>query len=265
MELERSNHFRIWWFQCSSLTIFRREKIKILPIDELGVVRGEKTRRRIGLIVPSSDTVIESDFYRNLSENVTLHTARMYMESITVEGEKKMLKEEVEGAAKRIGSVKPEVVIFGCTSASALYGIEGEKKLVRRIEKITNCPCITVTAAAIQEIKRRKITKLMLLTPYVKEIYERLRDTFVEASVPVVYVAGMGYDSDFDIGNIEPEEIKKFTLSHLKMKNVDGVFLSCTTLRAMEVAKELEKETKVIVVTSNSAALNAVLRFMKLT
>lgn len=47
--------------------------------------------KRIGLLVPSSNTVMEVDFYRSLPSSVTVHTGRMYMESTTVEGEEKML------------------------------------------------------------------------------------------------------------------------------------------------------------------------------
>ncbi len=47
---------------------------------------------RVGLIVPSSNTVIEVDFYRRLPADATLHTARMYLEQTTPEGESVMLK-----------------------------------------------------------------------------------------------------------------------------------------------------------------------------
>ena len=42
---------------------------------------------RIGMIVPSSNTVAEVDFYRRLPPDCTLHTARMYLEETTPEGE----------------------------------------------------------------------------------------------------------------------------------------------------------------------------------
>lgn len=40
---------------------------------------------RVGLIVPSSNTVAEVDFYRRLPAGATLHTARMYLEETTPE------------------------------------------------------------------------------------------------------------------------------------------------------------------------------------
>ncbi len=40
-------------------------------------------RRRMGLIVPSSNTTLEVDFYRSFGPETTVHAARMYMEEVT--------------------------------------------------------------------------------------------------------------------------------------------------------------------------------------
>ena len=48
--------------------------------------------KRVGLIVPSTNTVMEPDLYRHLPEGVTVHTSRMLLEgSVTIEAEEKML------------------------------------------------------------------------------------------------------------------------------------------------------------------------------
>ena len=42
-------------------------------------------KARVGLIVPSSNTVAEVDFYRHLPAGATLHTARMFLDDVTPE------------------------------------------------------------------------------------------------------------------------------------------------------------------------------------
>lgn len=69
-------------------------------------------KRKIGLIVPSSNTIMEPDFYRNLPEETTLHTARMYLEDVTAETEARMLDEYTLPAARDLATVSPDVVIF---------------------------------------------------------------------------------------------------------------------------------------------------------
>jgi len=56
------------------------------------------------------------------------------MESTTVAGEEKMLREELTPAARRVASVHPELVIFGCTSVAALRGVDGDAAIARRVE-----------------------------------------------------------------------------------------------------------------------------------
>jgi maleate isomerase len=53
--------------------------------------------KRIGLLVPSSNSVMEVDFYKGLPEGATVHTGRMFMEDTTPEGESRM--HECRGAA----------------------------------------------------------------------------------------------------------------------------------------------------------------------
>ena len=92
---------------------------------------------RVGLIVPSSNTVIEVDFYRRLPPTATLHTARMYLEQTTPEGESAMLDEYLPTAINDLRSARPDVMVFGCTSAGALRGNDYEAQLIARIAQET--------------------------------------------------------------------------------------------------------------------------------
>jgi len=150
-------------------------------------------KHRVGLLVPSSDTVMENDLWRCLPSGITLHVARMYLGETTVAGEEKMLREELEPAARRLASVKPELVIFGCTSAAALHGLSGDANIATRIEKITESPALTVTRAAIDAIKKIEPKRLFLFTPYVAELTNRLVTTFQAADLPVVGGRGWGW------------------------------------------------------------------------
>ena len=78
---------------------------------------------RVGLVVPSPNTVMEADLYRRLPAGATLHTARMYMVETTPEGESAMLDDHLPGAIRDLASARPDVVVFGCTSAGALRGL----------------------------------------------------------------------------------------------------------------------------------------------
>jgi len=95
-----------------------------------------ETRPRVGLLVPSSNTVMEPDFWRALPPGATLHTGRMYLEETTPEAEGRMLDEHVLPAARDLATARPDLIVFGCTSAGALRGNQYDADLCRRISEI---------------------------------------------------------------------------------------------------------------------------------
>jgi maleate isomerase len=223
-------------------------------------------RKRIGLLIPASDTVMEADLWRRLPLQFTLHPARMYMESTTVEGERKMLNEELEPAARRVASVRPELVIFGCTSAAAIDGLERDADISRRVSRLAGCPCITVVQAAIREIGLLKPQRLLLVTPYNEDINRRMANTFRNAGLPVDGATGLGLEDDLAIGAVSPDEIRRFVSESVNKQanRPDCVFISCTTFRSFEAAAEIEADLGMPVMTSNKGAWMEIQRHFNL-
>jgi maleate isomerase len=189
----------------------------------------------------------------------------MYLATTTVAGEEQMLDEELAPAARRLASVRPELAIFGCTSAAALRGLEGDEAIAGLVEQIVGCPCITVVKAAFQEIRQIQPQHLLLVTPYIEELNERMRATFREAGLPVTAVVGMGLDDDLDIGAVPPQRIRKFVVSSARdvTPAPECIFVSCTTFRAFEAAEEIEQELGIPVVTSNRGVYRAILHYLE--
>ena len=216
--------------------------------------------RRVGLLVPSSDTIMEPDLWRRLPVDMSLHVARMYLESTTVAGEEKMLQEELLPAAERIASAQPEMIVFGCTSAAALHGLEGDTSIAERIAKATGAHAITVTQAAIRAIRKLAPARIFLFTPYVPELTQRLEHTFREADLPVCDSEGLGIADDLRIAAVAPQEIKESVVRavHRLQRSPDTIFISCTTFRAFEASEAIHSDLGIPVVTSNQAALGAI-------
>jgi len=85
--------------------------------------------KRVGLIVPSSNTTLEVDFYRSIKKEATLHTTRMYLEVVTRANERKMIKEDLPRSVDLIKTLCPDVIVFGCTSGGALGGLGHDQKI----------------------------------------------------------------------------------------------------------------------------------------
>ncbi len=220
---------------------------------------------RIGLLIPSSNTVMEVDFYRNLPSSTTIHTGRMYLESTTVEGEEAMLDEYTIPATKDLATAKPDVVVFGCTSAGALRGNNYDTELCFKLTEISGVPTISVIESVRHELKATGGKTVAILTPYVEGLNRRITASVEQDGFQVVAMHGMGITYNFDIAQVEPPEIVRFAKKVLGPKlDADILFVSCTNFHAVSALSQLEELYGAPVVTSNLAALKAVSRALSL-
>ena len=225
-----------------------------------------KARRRVGLLIPASDIVIEVDLWRHLPPELTLHVARMFLGATTVEGEERMLQEELEPAASRVASVLPEFAVFGCTSASALHGLEGDRAISLQISKLTNCPCTTVIQTIIHEVGLLQINRLLLITPYVDALNHKLINTLRAAGLPVSRASGLGLVDDPAIAAVDPTEIQQYAMDIYSKEATqpDCIFISGTTFRGFDAVEGLEKQLGIPVLSSNLCVLKAIYRHFNL-
>jgi maleate isomerase len=214
---------------------------------------------RVGLIVPSSNTVMEVDLYRRLPAESTLHTARMHLVETTPAAEETMLDDHLPVAVRDLASARPDVVVFGCTSAGALRGNEYEADLVRRIAGETGAETISVAASVRAAIRRRGARRVGVVTPYVDSLNEKIQESLEADGIEVVAIHGLGIDENFEIASVDPEAIAEFAARNFFGDDeVDLLFASCTNFRALDACAAIERALGVPAVTSNSAALEAV-------
>ncbi|MGI9861471.1 aspartate/glutamate racemase family protein [Moorella naiadis] len=220
-------------------------------------------QQRLGLIVPSSNSVMEVDFYRHLPNSITLHVARMYLRDTTIAGEEEMLDSHFPVALRDLATVEPQAIVFGCTSAGALRGNAYDTELCRRISDTARCPAISTVASVRESLKKRGMQRVAVVTPYIESLNERIQTSLEADGLEVVLIAGLGIHYNFAIAGVSPEEILSFTLKTIEGQKVDGLFLSCTNFHALDVRDRLEYLTGLPVVTSNQAALEQALMVLE--
>jgi maleate isomerase len=214
---------------------------------------------RVGLIVPSSNTVAEVDFYRRLPAGCTLHTARMYLEQTTPEGESAMLDDHLPTAISDLATARPDVMVFGCTSGAALRGNDYEAELIARIATETGAETFSVAAAVRRTILSSGCRRVGVITPYIDSLNQKIRESLEADGVEVAAIHGLGITDNFTIAEVEPERIAQFASECFAESEIDLLFASCTNFRAIDAREQIQAALGVPVVTSNQAALAVVL------
>jgi maleate isomerase len=213
---------------------------------------------RVGLLVPSSNTVMEGDFHAALPRDVAVVTGRMLLKSVDPDEELVMLSRYATPAAEAVGTAAPDVVVLGCTSASALLGEGEERQLCDRLAAAAGAPTISLMDAVREALERRAPRAVFVFTPYVDELTREVAGSIEAAGHAVAGAAGLGISENLRIGAIEPGELVPLAQKHVPESGADLVFVSCTNLRAFEAQAALQSALGAAVLTSNQAALEAV-------
>ena len=213
---------------------------------------------KIGLLVPSVNTVVEPEFNAFMPEGYVVLSSRMRNSESTAEDSRAMLA-HAERAADELGSARVDVVVLACTAASFVDGPDGECELRRLIGEAANATPVTTSAAVLGALNQLGAERITMVTPYPRELNE-LEVGFLGASgVTVVSEVGLGVEDPYEIALVEPDEVVDLALKTLSPE-ADALFLSCTNLRTFEIIEELEDRTGLPVISSNSATLCAALR-----
>ncbi|MGE0844792.1 MAG: hypothetical protein AB7L41_00890 [Flavobacteriaceae bacterium] len=225
--------------------------IRQFPFDTDAGVGG---RALIGLIVLASDHTIEYEYRLILRElpGVALYESRIFCDSMITPDTLRAMEPGIAGCASVIlPGTKLDVVGFGCTSASMVIGQERVSELIRsaRPESAATNP-VTAAFAAFAALGAKRIA---VLTPYSDVVNEGIRAYFEAGGVAVPVMGSFKEPNDNIVAKISPATIAEASVALLDGADVDALFVSCTSLRLVEVVGELERRTGLPVTSSNHA------------
>lgn len=215
-------------------------------------------RGRIGLLVPSVNTVAEPEMNRIAPEGIAAFAARMRNTKADFEDSLGLIK-HVERATDELMSAHVDVVAFTCTAGSFIQGEKGEDELKKLMEKTAHVPSVTTSGAVVRALKTLKARKLVIATPYPEEINRLEKVFFEENGFEILAIRGLGITDAFLIGCEMPENTYRF-VKNMDDPSADAIFISCTNYRTFDIIERLEEDCKKPVVTSNQATFWTSLR-----
>lgn len=164
---------------------------------------------------------------------------------------------EVAAAADRLPSPFLDLVVYHCTSGSALGGDD----LGEAIRSRTGVPTITTASAIMEALRAVAARNVCLVSPYTSALAALERETLERFEFSVVAEGGRPISDGEAIQQVPPAEIVSWTLVALAeaKDTVDAVLIACTGLRSPECVAQLERETGLPIVTSTTAMIRSVL------
>ncbi len=214
---------------------------------------------RLGVLVPFTNTNLEPDMALLAPGGVTIHTARMggYDADQVPDAEQMagLGSADLDEPLRLLMGVCPDVVLYGCTSATLTHGPAFDRDLADRIAAISGAQTVTAAGALVYGLQSLGLQNIAFASPYVGAINDQAVDFLAQSGIRTVHRADIGSVLDNDgQGLLTPQEVFDLAL-RADAPGAEAIVLSCTDMRSVETVERIEAETGKLVICSNQAMM----------
>jgi maleate isomerase len=236
-----------------------------------------KRNYRIGQIVPSSNTTMETEIPAMLMARqrmrpdhgtFTYHSSRMRM--------KKVVKEELEAmdqdslrCAAELADAQVDVVGYACLvaimSMGCGYHCESQSKLGEVMKKEGHAvPVITSAGALVDELKLAGVRSVSLVTPYLQPLTDLVVDYIRNEGIEVIDSIALCIADNLAVGRRDPENLLA-DVARLNTKGADAVVVSaCVQMPSLLVIPRVEDRLGMPVTSAAVCTTRSMLRALQL-
>ncbi len=230
-----------------------------------------KTNYRVGQIVPSSNTTMETEIpamFRAresvLPERFTFHSSRMRMKHVVKE-ELEAMDRDSDRCALELSDARVDVLGYACLVAIMSMGHgyhrESERRLHARTAENGNAtPVVTSAGALVEGLKALGARKVVVICPYMKSLTRLVVDYIEHEEIEVKDFVALEVPDNLQVGLLNPQNLRD-VYKTLDRRGADAIVLSaCVQMPSLQVIEAVEKETGVPTV---SAAICTTYRMLK--
>lgn len=207
---------------------------------------------RIGQIVPSSNTTMETEIPGMLRarearhpERFTFHGSRMRMHRVTPEELVAMNREGLRCAAE-LADAQVDVMSTACLVAIMAQGLDYHRQVEADFARVVadngaSSKVMTSAGALIHGLRALKARKISLLAPYMKPLTDKVVAYIESEGIEVVDRICFEIPDNLEVGRRDPMQLLD-DVKRLNTANVDVVVLSACvqmpSLPAIQIAQD---------------------------
>jgi len=216
-------------------------------------------RKRIGVIVPSTNTTVgpECELFR--VPGVTCHTGRVTIKERPLDSEEaflehmQMMREGMGTAIDQIMTSGLDHLIMGIALETFWGGVAAADKLQTELAERAGVGVTLGSTAAVAALKKFGAHRIAILTPHQPRGDEMVRAYMAEAGFEVVRLKGLACKSPRLIAQVPLADIRA-ALRELDDDEVDALLQVGTALPTVTVAAEAERWLGKPVLAINAAS-----------
>ncbi len=243
------------------------------PVDE--AFRGPRRHHRIGQIVPSSNTTMETEIPAMLlarqgirPERFTFHSSRMRMKKVTKQ-ELEAMDRDSDRCALELSDARVDVLGYACLVAIMSMGLGYHRQSEQRLHQATlangaEAPVVTSAGALVHGLKTMGAKKISVITPYMKPLTQLVCDYIEAEGVEVHDRIALEIECNLEVGARDPLALVDIA-PRLDVTGVDAVVLSaCVQMPSLAAIPIVERSCGLPVLSAAACTAFQMLQKMKL-
>ena len=207
---------------------------------------------RVGQIVPSSNTTMETEIPAMLraretirDERFTFHSSRMRMQKVTKEQLEAMDKDSLRCAAE-LADAEVDVMGYACLVAIMSMGLGYHKTSEQQLAQIAtdtgHCPPIVTSAGAlVSSLQDLSAKRISIITPYMRPLTDLVVRYIEDQGIEVIDSIALEIPDNLEVGRRDPMLLAD-DVDALNIQGADTVVISACvqmpSLPAIEVVQE---------------------------
>ncbi len=235
----------------------------------------QRTHFRVGQIVPSSNTTMETEIPAMLRareallpERFSFHSARMRMKHVTKE-ELARMDADSDRCALELSDARVDVLGYACLvaimSMGRGYHRTSEARLrARTLENEGAAPVVTSAGALVEGLQALGAKKIAVLAPYMKPLTALVVDYLEHEGIEVLDALSLEISDNLEVGAQDPRapiEISR----RLNTANCDAVVISaCVQMPSLASVQPVEDRLGLPVVSSSVCTTWRMLKALEL-
>lgn len=227
---------------------------------------------RIGLIVPSSNTTMETELpemFRRRSEahpdeSYTFHSSRMRMKHVTPEELARMNADSTRCVAELVDA-ECDALAYACLVAimsqgEQAYCTEGVRIADAVAENGGHASVVTSAGALITGLEALGAKRVGMITPYVPSLTETVVNCVQSADIEVVDKVSLGVSDNLAVGRLDPTNLKEVAAG-LNLTGCDALIVSaCVQMPSLPMVAEIERMVGIPTLSAATATVFELLR-----
>lgn len=221
----------------------------------------QQQRFRIGQIVPSSNTTMETEIPAMLRarelilpERFTFHSSRMRMKKVTKE-ELEAMDRDSDRCADELSDARVDVMGYACLvaimSMGKGYHRQSEQRLhARTVQNGGAAPVVSSAGALIEGLKALGAKRVSIICPYMKPLTKLVVDYIENEDIAVHDYCALEIPDNLEVGARDPMALREIYKS-VSLHGIDALVLSaCVQMPSLAAVPLVERDAGLPVVSA---------------